>query len=499
MSATRVPRATAQQVYDAAARWRDRALIDDYSLFGEARTSTLEAGEELVRDFVDRPDEGTRKFLAKLEDQLGGSSPAAVQLASELLYIHTLIARSDSLSGSKKRDIINSVLGYNEQTVALPEDLAAVLDAGLLRTGQAFNQYRWSLFTFLIRAFVAIKRLSLDERRAVLDDPRSWVRHLSDIETSHGADSQRFALEHLLFPDFFPPLTSVEVRQTLSQKWPGRWGVEDESESEKLGALYRSLASEVGTPDTFVDLWRSPWWWQWTERNPKWQTFARWLTWVSDRVDLDAAERAFKAKDVSRLRGVRDAVRSGDATWLDSLSGYFGGSNLVAWQQSDELLEWAQQDSEAARNALVRLWSKAAPLGLDDFAAALPAGVLRTSGARLRASTTLMGADGRESYPPYSAKYVGTAYRITGYLAPQPSALDSEIYDYFLSFLDLILELAHAEGLALRDRLDAQGLLRTLMLGEFAEASDSEREALIEWRRTGLAEPVPEAPPDRRS
>lgn len=493
MSATRVPRATAQRVYEAVERWRDRSLISDYSLFGEDRTSTLEAGEELVRDFIDHPDEGTRSFLGKLEDQIGGSSPAAVQLAAELLYVHTLIARSDSLSGSKKREIVNSVLGYTERTAPMPEDLAGVLDAGLLRTGQGFNQFRWSLFTFLIRAFVAMKRLSQDDRRAVLGDPRQYVRHLSDVETSHGADSQRFALEHLLFPDFFPPLTSVDVRRTLLQKWSDRWSAEDETDSEKLGSLYRSSATAAGRPDTFVDLWRSPWWWQWTAPSSRWDTLGRWLRWVGDRVDLDAVERGYKLEEVPKLRAVRDAARSGDPAWLDALKEYFAESNLVGWRQSGELIEWAANEPGAARTVLLTLWSKPAPLALDDFAAALPAGVFRTPGARLRVSTTLMGTDGREAYPPYSAQYVDTAYRITGYRKPQPSAPDSEIFDTFLSFLDLILEVAKTEGLALRDRLDAQGLLWTLMLDEFTEASATERETLAEWRRTGTTEPSTQA------
>lgn len=489
MSATRLPRATAQRVYDVVSRWRDRSLIDDYSLFGDVRTSTLEAGEELVRDFVDRPDEGTRSFLAKLEDQIGGSSTAAVQLASELLYIHTLIARSDSLSGSKKREIVNSVLGYDEQTASMPDDLAAVLDAGILRTGQGFHQFRWSLFTFLIRAFVAIKRLPRDERREVLTEPRRYVRYLSDIETSHGADSQRFALEHLLFPDFFPPLTSVEVRRALLQRWPGRWSADDESESEKLAALYRSLAADVGAPDDFVDLWSSPWWWKWTEPNARWQTLGRWLRWVDDRVDLDAVERDYKVGEVPVLQEVRDLARRGDTAWLDALRRYFAGSNLVGWRLQEELLDWAKRDAEAVRSALVTLWSKPAPLALDDFAADLPGDVLRTPGARLRVSTALMGVEGRETFPPYSAKYVDSAYRITGYRRPQPSAPDSEIYVTFLSFLDLVLERARAEGVELRDRLDAQGLLWTLMLEPFEDAPVAVREVLAEWRRTGTAEP----------
>ena len=48
----------------------------------------------------------------------------------------------------------------------LPDDLGSVLDAGLVRPGQAFNSRRWRQLGYLIEVFVALKQMSADDRRA---------------------------------------------------------------------------------------------------------------------------------------------------------------------------------------------------------------------------------------------------------------------------------------------------------------------------------------------
>lgn len=72
MARTRIPYPSAQPVYAAARRWRDRSLLDDLSLFSEDRIATTANVEVLVRDFVNQPDVGSDSFLTKLRGPVVG-------------------------------------------------------------------------------------------------------------------------------------------------------------------------------------------------------------------------------------------------------------------------------------------------------------------------------------------------------------------------------------------------------------------------------------------
>ena len=56
---------------------------------------------EIYTRFVENPDESSRSFMVKFEDQLEGAPDAPIQLAGELLYFHFLVA--DDISGAHKR------------------------------------------------------------------------------------------------------------------------------------------------------------------------------------------------------------------------------------------------------------------------------------------------------------------------------------------------------------------------------------------------------------
>ena len=117
-------------------------------------------------------------FMTKLAGQLRTSSPGAVQLASELLYVYCLVARSDSFSGSKKRAVVDQVLGYADGTTPMPSDLSATLETGFVRTGTAYGSYRHGLFRYLVEFVILIKRLPRDERAALLTDPTAFTTAL---------------------------------------------------------------------------------------------------------------------------------------------------------------------------------------------------------------------------------------------------------------------------------------------------------------------------------
>ncbi|HZL06645.1 MAG TPA: hypothetical protein VFE45_14730, partial [Coriobacteriia bacterium] len=331
MSATRMPYPSAQPVYAAVEEWRDRCLLDDRSLFSGEPGSTLANGEELVRDFVEQPDAGSADFLTKLAGQLAQTSPGAVQLAAELLYVYLLPARSESVGGSTKRRTINRVLDFTPGTAAIPDRLGAVLEAGLVRMGTAYGSYRWKLFAFLIEAFVEIKRLSLEERRRVLADPSAFVVLLDRLDDTKGGAIQKYALEHLLFPDHFSPAISADARRTILSRWAHLATPPEAPEPVRLGNVHRALAAEAGHPDGFVDLWRAPWLWEWSDIDSRWQTAATWLAWWKERAALDAEERDYKVQNAHQLLTIAhgaDPVAALDAFLAAE-------TNLVDWRARD--------------------------------------------------------------------------------------------------------------------------------------------------------------------
>src|SRR6478609_1534737 len=79
-----------QPMYGAARRWRDHALVQDRSLFDGRRIDGVAAADELIAFYVNNPDVGSGTFVSKLKAQLADASDHTLQVAAELLYLHTL-------------------------------------------------------------------------------------------------------------------------------------------------------------------------------------------------------------------------------------------------------------------------------------------------------------------------------------------------------------------------------------------------------------------------
>jgi len=454
--------------------------MDERSLFADRPGSTLADARVLVRDFVEQPDVGSGDFLTKLRGQLAESGVAAVQLAAELLFVHLLVARSDAVTGGRKRTIVRQVLSFADGTADLPDDLAGTLDAGLVRPGQAFNSYRWRLFGYLIQVFVAIKALPSDQRNAAITSPDQFVAALDNVD-DQGAAIQRHALEHLLFPDDFPPIVSRDHRRKILAHWPDFAGPAGHTEARRLASVVTGLARGA---DGFVNLYRSPWVWEWAEQAQAWKAFTQWAALIHRDVDLDNVERDNKLAAAERVRLARTALEGGDTTWPQLLATAFTkDNNLVTWRAHQPFLEWVKTEPQAAGAALIQLWRKPSMASIDEFLALVPDSAVHGSGARLSIASFLLSGSDVTRLPPWRAAVVDTAYRLANSAKPQPPASDGERYDIFLSFLDQVVDALGRAGVDLRDRLDAQGMVWTLVNGEPPPGwSPQQREAFTAWR-----------------
>jgi hypothetical protein len=211
-------------VIEAAARWRDRCLLDDGSVLSETkRLWSLENLVHLERHFVDNPDDGEGGFFDKLEEQLSPAPAAAKQLAAELLWLLYLGVSEGAIRGGTKRLQIRRVWEWSGEPLPdAPRELEA-LDRGIANPGTAYQAQRWREFRFAIQLMRDWKRLPEPKRRALIADAwefGAWV----DAQTYSAGRQLRHFLLTMLFPEHFERIVSDQHKQKILKTFPARLG-----------------------------------------------------------------------------------------------------------------------------------------------------------------------------------------------------------------------------------------------------------------------------------
>lgn len=206
-----------EAIYAAAERFVDAALRQDGSLFTPGRPIwSVENIAELLRRLA-TADRSRSSFLAKLEQQLSGAPAELYQLAAEALFVHMLLASSDSISAGKKRDRISTVLRWSPEPVEIPADLDAALDRGLAAMGVAFGTFKPDQLAFLLTFVQRLKELAPGERERLLDDPWAFKDMLFAIPIAK-AFIQREALLHIVHPDVFERIVSRQHKAQIAEQ-----------------------------------------------------------------------------------------------------------------------------------------------------------------------------------------------------------------------------------------------------------------------------------------
>ena len=205
-----------ENVYDAASKWVDCALRADDSLFtpGEAIWSSRWL-RELRERFVGRPDEGEGDFYQKLRRQLAGSPPEVYQLMGEVLYVHFLIVWRGGMSGENKKNRIEEILGWRAPVSTIPNDLVAGLTPGIANLGAGVARWRPYYVASVIEFVERWKKQEPDEPDHLLDDPWAFKGFLTGLPFNQ-AGAQREALLHLVHPDTFEGIVSVDDKNNIA-------------------------------------------------------------------------------------------------------------------------------------------------------------------------------------------------------------------------------------------------------------------------------------------
>lgn len=200
------------------------------------------------------------------------------------------------------------------------------------------------------------------------------------------------------------------------------------------------------------------------DQRTGWDPFLRWAKYFygSPDFDFDYEEREYKILAVEAFVEARPVLGSGD--WLPLLHRGFKNkhANLVSHWQFTPFLDWAGSKPDVAVKALTALWQAGdatAAQRLDLFDSLLPPSVLSGQGVRCNLAACLLSAADPINWPNYKVTATVLACELTRYPLPDHECSLGARYQHALGLYDEVIEQAHRRGVALRDRLDAQGLV----------------------------------------
>lgn len=275
--------AGAEKVLDAAMEWRDRCLMVDGSILSESAASmpglwTLAHLDELDQFFVQRPDESSRSFVAKLEDQLRPVSSSAKQLAAEMLW--ALMLFPNNVGPSTKAELVRTVWGWSGQSLSPNHrHLTLTIARGIGSGGQAYHTYRWAELAFFIRLMRDWKRRPAYEQQRLIADPWAFCAWLDSVPESDRRQFRHMLL-YLLFPETFERISSGTNKRKIVQCFQGELdpiSLTPEDRGDHYGAIDRRLVRirkmlAARYPGVDVDFYRSPVHELWNPPKPRDET-----------------------------------------------------------------------------------------------------------------------------------------------------------------------------------------------------------------------------------
>ncbi|MFF5230719.1 McrB family protein [Dactylosporangium sp. NPDC000521] len=246
-------------IYAAARQVLRAGLERDDSAFTPGRPVwTADAAEVLHARFVQHPDAGKDSFVRKLRGQLGGASPAAVQLMGELVYLHLLLPKD--IGGPAKRAVIRGALDLLPEPVGIPAELDHVLDSGVVRAGTAYMTQRDRQIAWLVRFVRHWKGLPTERQRQASGDPWAFLGVVDEVPVN-SAYSQRNIMLNLAFPEVFAPVVARRHKQSIVAAFGGELSQPTGNVDRDLAAIRATLERRTGAPvrfyaPPFVDQWR---------------------------------------------------------------------------------------------------------------------------------------------------------------------------------------------------------------------------------------------------
>lgn len=221
-------------------------------------------------------------------------------------------------------------------------------------------------------------------------------------------------------------------------------------------------------------------------RDSRWQQFMEFAAQFAKTIDLDADEYNFKLGIAERMRSSRELFLANDPLWFESLRKDLVASGLLNPYFMMKLVDAGRQHPEDLWAVLAPVWGKDPdPRVLDALLQQLhPMNPKQfTVGSVTSLGSVLFMSSDPFSHPPYRAQAVKNFLKLVGWDDRGAHDGATRRYELLLESLDEVKRLAPEYGLQLRDRLDAQGLMWTVMnvdpTGEWPAADTA---AFRTWR-----------------
>lgn len=444
-----------ERIYAAAGRFVDAALRDDDSMFTPSvPVWTAAQLDDLHRRFVMQPDESRDRFDVKFRRQLNGAPAQTYQLAAETLFFHVIIAAD--LQPNTKRRIVNEVLSWSPQPVQVPPELDEVLETGMVNPGVAFKTYRPFQLMFLVEFARRWKALPAHERESALADPWEFKRVTTGIAVPK-AQSQRFALLHLVHPDTFEPILSRAHKDAIARAFRSLVNEPADDVDRLLQQIRAALTPRYGESFNFYTI-KGAWIGEGIgSAKPKDQAWEDFLYWVGRFAETDLASvREFLVEVATQFASVRDKLLRGEPWQEPLVKALRKAAGTVAYYGAlDSFRKWIDRDPERGARFLTRLWSSDGdPLEAVALGEAALAELEPDFGPanRLTLISLLLSAAAPSALPIYNHELLRRARHRAGRVTPSSEGTLGDRYERALGFFDALVR----AGVGLRDRVDAR-------------------------------------------
>lgn len=226
-------------------------------------TWTAEAAG-MLRDLItgDNADEGPRKFLSKLQDQLVAAPNTVIALAAELLCVQVLPL--SNITPETKRTRVNTVLSWANPPLHLPATIDSALGAGgTFHGGAGFNIRIWQQVVWLTQFVENWWASSFEERQRALRDPWAF-RDLTDRVQGGWEPAMRTSLLALVWPGYFDSVVKEADRQRIRAAFAHHLGPSENADDADLDHdlwRIRQAVQEPGQPrvDWYAEPYLSAW------------------------------------------------------------------------------------------------------------------------------------------------------------------------------------------------------------------------------------------------
>jgi 5-methylcytosine-specific restriction protein B len=479
-----------EALYELHQSWLTRVLPARGSLLSDREVWT--PGNLASLDGVfEKSVEGT-SFLERLHGQLSDASDDVIQLMAEVHIVHFLHIWEGSISPTKKRSDIETILSWMSVPVRLTESVVASLSPGVCHPGQWVMSKRHTQLSWIMTFAAQFQTLDEVKRVATLGDGFEFKRFVNGVP-GKSADGARLAMTHLTFPTVFEPIVSTDDREYIVARF-GHQSSSDRDIDLRLADARAALEPLYGPAfdwyaGDLVLRWRRP--------SKQWNQLMKWVARARAMPDFDHEERTYKFTVSADLRTVKDVIES-DGDWPLALKRALTSThnNLTRFDLNQHVVAWATTDRKTAAEALRALFiHENDPMdAARRFLAALPEAAASGRGERLSILSVLMMTRSAADFPPMKISALRAAFRLLGW--PKDDSLDDAgVYERALLLFDEVVFDAKQRSIPLRDRLDAQSALWALLRYESKPSgwSDAEWDELVKYRKSSAAELEPDS------